>query len=65
MKSYESGVKSVADTVKLTTNHIRNVMTRFETHKSADAITVAVLAEIKKRRAAQTLRLKKNFPELV
>ena len=65
LKNYEGGVKSVADVLQLTSDHIRNVMTRFQVHKSADVITLAVLVEIKKRRKAQTERLRKNFPELV
>lgn len=65
LKGYEGGIKSVAYVLKLSTNHICNVMTRFERHKSAELITDAVLAEIKKRRQAQTERLKTNFPELV
>lgn len=65
LKNYEGGIKSVSDTLLLTSDHIRNVMTRFQVHKSADVITLAVLAEIKKRRKAQTERLKRNFPELI
>jgi hypothetical protein len=65
LKNYEGGIKAVADALKLTTNHVRTVMTRFETHKSIEVITTAVLDEIKKRRAAQTLRLKEFLSELV
>ena len=65
LKDFEGGIKSVSDTLKLTPDHVRNVMTRFERHKSVDLITVAVCAEIKKRQAIQKSLLKKNFPELV
>jgi hypothetical protein len=65
LREFENGVKDVSNALTLTPNHIRMVMTRFEKHKSVDSITLAVLAEIKKRRAEQTQRLRANFPELL
>ena len=65
LKGFDGGIKSVADALNMTTNHVCNVMTRFDKHKSIEVISIAVLAEIKKRMSEQRKRLRANFPELV
>ena len=65
LKEFDKGVKNVADSLGFTSEHIRMVMTRIESHASSEKIVEASLLEIKSRRDKQSERLQKIFSLVV